>query len=240
MCGRYTITVSLEELMLRYMIGAVSVPYHRPKYNVAPGQMVLAVVNDGEQNRLGELKWGLIPPWADSPKVGNMMLNARAETAAAKPAFLTPLRRKRCLIPADGFYEWKKEAGGKTKQPMRIVRKDRSIFSMAGLYETWKAADGTTINSCTIMTTAPNSLMAPIHDRMPVILRPEDEPFWLDRSVQEPSALERLLRPYASEELEAYPVTSSVGSVRYDEPDCIEPITLTATDPDENEQLGLW
>ncbi|WP_042160157.1 SOS response-associated peptidase [Paenibacillus gorillae] len=238
MCGRYTIAVTLEELMIRYMIGAVTVPYHQPKYNVAPGQMVLAIVNDGKQNRLGELKWGLIPPWADSPKVGYMMLNARSETAASKPAFQTPMRRKRCLIPADGFYEWKKDAAGKGKQPMRIVRRDRSIFSMAGLYETWMAPDGTTVNSCTIMTTAPNALMAPIHDRMPVILHPDDEQLWLDRSVQEPHELQRLLQPFPADELEAYPVAAAVGNVRHDEPNCIEPISLETGSQDE--QLGLW
>ncbi|MFF2484493.1 SOS response-associated peptidase [Paenibacillus sp. NPDC058071] len=242
MCGRYTITVSLEELMIRYMIGAVSVPYHRPKYNVAPGQMILAVVNDGKQNRLGELKWGLIPPWADNPKVGYSMLNARSETASTKPAFKTPLQRKRCLIPADGFYEWKNESGNQKKQPMRIVRKDRSLFSMAGLYETWIAADGTTVSSCTIMTTGANSLMEPIHDRMPVILHPEDEALWLDRRVQEPQALIQLFSPYASDELEAYPVTAAVGNVRYDEPDCINPIELPTKDPVEGNggQMELW
>lgn len=217
--------------MIRYIIGTASVPYHRPKYNVAPGQQVLAIIHDSKQNRLGELKWGLIPPWADSPKVGYTMLNARSETAASKPAFQSALRRKRCLIPADGFYEWMMTATG--KQPMRIVRKDRSLFSMAGLYETWTSPDGTTINSCTILTTAPNTLMAPIHDRMPVILRPEDEAFWLDRSVQEPHALERLFHPFAADELEAYPVAAAVGSVHHDTSDCIEPIV-------PHEQLGLW
>lgn len=231
MCGRYTITVSLEELMIRYLIGDTKVPYHRPKYNVAPGQQIMAIINDGTQNRLGELQWGLIPPWADSPKAGYNMLNARSETAATKPAFQAPLRRKRCLIPADGFYEWQKNDTG--KQPMRIVLKNRSLFSMAGLYETWVAPDGTKINSCTILTTTPNELMAPIHDRMPVILHREDEPLWLDRNVQEPHAVEHLLRPYASDELEAYTVAPEVGNVRHDEPSCIEPIV-----PDE--QLGLW
>ncbi|WP_201001115.1 SOS response-associated peptidase [Paenibacillus glycanilyticus] len=232
MCGRYTITVSLEELMIRYMIGETKVPYHRPKYNVAPGQQVLAIINDGQRNRLGELQWGLVPPWADDPKIGNKMLNARSETAAEKPAFKTPLRRKRCLIPADGFYEWKKTDGG--KQPMRIVRKDRSIFSMAGLYESWLAPDGTTtVSTCTIMTTSPNELMAPIHDRMPVILRQEDEPFWLDRTVQDPQALQRLFLPYAAEELEAYPVSSAVGSVKNDTAECIEPVN-------PGSQLHLW
>ncbi|WP_141505943.1 SOS response-associated peptidase [Paenibacillus luteus] len=231
MCGRYTLTVTLEELLVRYMIGETMVPFHRPKYNVAPSQQVLSIIHDGQANRLGELKWGLVPPWADDPKIGFQMLNARSETAASKPAFQTPLRRKRCLIPADGFYEWKTTATG--KQPMRITLKSRALFSMAGLYETWLSPDGTKINSCTILTTTPNELVAPIHDRMPVILRPEDEHLWLDRTVMDTAMLMPLLVPYQASELEAYPVSAAVGSVRNDEPSLIEPF-------DAGEQLELW
>lgn len=217
--------------MVRYMIEETMVPFHRPKYNVAPSQLVLSVINDGHSNRLGELKWGLVPPWADSPKIGFQMLNARSETAAGKPAFSAPLRRKRCLIPADGFYEWKATDHG--KQPMRIVLKSRALFSMAGLYESWLSPDGSKINSCTILTTTPNELVARIHDRMPVILHPEDEQLWLNRAVTDVSAITPLLRPYPANQLEAYPVSASVGSVRNDEPALIEPYT-----PDE--QLELW
>jgi putative SOS response-associated peptidase YedK len=160
-----------------------------------------------------------------------MMINARAETAASKPAFQKPLRRKRCLIPADGFYEWQTTARG--KQPMRIALKSRALFSMAGLYETWISPDGTKINSCTILTTTPNELVAQIHDRMPVILRPEDEPLWLNRMISEPDALVPLLRQYNPDELEAYPVSAAVGNVRNDDYSLIEPITV-------DEQLGLW
>ncbi|AJY76484.1 SOS response-associated peptidase [Paenibacillus beijingensis] len=223
MCGRYTLLVTLEELMLRYMIDGTIIPHHRPQYNIAPGQMVLAVISDGSRNRLGELKWGLIPPWVDDPKIGSKMLNARAETAAAKAAFAAPLRRKRCLIPADGFYEWQKREDG--KQPMRIVLRSRSVFSMAGLYETWLSPAGEKISTCTVLTTRPNELMAPIHDRMPVILRPEDEALWLDRSVQRPEATRQLLIPYPAEEMEAYAVSKEVGSVRNDSPACIEALT---------------
>lgn len=217
--------------MVRYMIEETMVPFHRPKYNVAPSQLVLSIINDGHSNRLGELKWGLIPPWADSPKIGFQMLNARSETAAGKPAFSAPLRRKRCLIPADGFYEWKATLRG--KQPMRIVLKSRALFSMAGLYETWLSPDGSKINSCTILTTTPNELVARIHDRMPVILHPEDEQLWLNRAVTDVGTITPLLRPYPANQLEAYPVSASVGSVRNDEPALIEPYM-----PDE--QLELW
>ena len=222
MCGRYTITVSLEELMLRYWIGDTNVPFHRPKYNVAPGQMIMAIVHDGEKNRLGELKWGLVPSWADDPKIGNKMLNARAETVWEKPAFKKLVQRKRCIIPADGFYEWQKRDSG--KQPMRIAHRDRSLFSMAGLYDTWMSPDGNKLSTCTILTTEPNELMAPIHNRMPVILGQQDESSWLDRSFQNQHHLNALLRPYPAELLEAYPVTAAVGNVNTDDPFCIEPL----------------
>ncbi|WP_409341059.1 SOS response-associated peptidase [Paenibacillus sp. MBLB4367] len=222
MCGRFTIVVSWDELMLRFMLEQVAPPFHRPQYNVAPSQMIMAIINDGEKNRLGELKWGLIPNWAKEEKIGNQMLNARAETIAQKPAFRTPLEKKRCLIPADGFYEWKRSGSG--KQPMRITLKSGSLFAMAGLYETWLAPDGRKISSCTIITTTPNELVKDIHDRMPVILRPEDEAMWLNREVREPSRLLPLLQPYPAEDMHAYPVSPIVGNVKNDSPACMEPV----------------
>lgn len=227
MCGRYTITVTLEELMLHYLIAESNVPFQQPKFNVAPGQMVLAVINDGMKNRLGELKWGLVPSWAESIKLGNKMINARSETVWDKPAFRPLMTRKRCIVPADGFYEWQRQEN--RKQPMRIVRRDRGLFGMAGLYDTWTSPDGLKLSTCTILTTAPNSLMAPIHDRMPVILQREDEAAWLDRSMNDPAALNRLLRPFPDELLEAYPVADGVGSVKKDDATCIEPLVSNAT-----------
>lgn len=219
MCGRYTITVTFDELLLRYAIEQSFPPYHRPRYNVAPGQMVMAVIDDGEKNRIGELKWGLIPQWAKDEKIGYRMLNARVETLMEKPAYQVPFQRKRCLIPADGFYEWKKTDTG--KQPMRIRLKSEEIFSMAGLYDTWVAPDGRKISTCTVITTAPNRLVADIHDRMPVILRPEDEQVWLDRDQRDVRQLQFLLRPFPEEEMEAYPVSPMVGDVKNDDPECI-------------------
>ncbi|MBW7474149.1 SOS response-associated peptidase [Paenibacillus oenotherae] len=222
MCGRYTITISIEELMLRYLIGEVSIPFQRPRYNVAPTQKVYAVVNDGHANRLGLLQWGLIPAWAKDASYGSKMLNARAETVWSKPAFEGLVRRKRCIIPADGFYEWKKTSTG--KQPMRIALRTREVFSMAGLYDTWTMPDGSKLSTCTIITTEPNELMAPIHNRMPVILKREDEAAWLDRSTQDQETLGKLLVPYAAAaELEAYPVSPKVGYVANDDPSCIAP-----------------
>lgn len=216
MCGRYTILVSWDELMLRFMLDQAAPPYHRPKYNVAPGQMIMAIVNDGMKNRIGELKWGLVPHWAKDPKIGNQMLNARSETLLDKPAYKLPFERKRCLIPADGFYEWKRSENG--KQPMRITMKDGGLFAMAALYDTWIAPDGTKIGSCSIVTTEPNPLVADIHDRMPVILRKDDEAIWLNRDFRDTRQLSELLKPYPAERMDAYPVSAAVGNVRNDEP----------------------
>ncbi|GGD64913.1 SOS response-associated peptidase [Paenibacillus nasutitermitis] len=223
MCGRYTITVSIEELMLRYWSLDTEIPFHQPKYNVAPGQMVLAIVHDGQKNRLGELKWGLIPSWSDDPKMGSKLLNARSETVWEKPAFNRLIQRKRCILPADGFYEWRKDASG--KQPMRIVLQDPGIFSLAALYDTWISAEGKKLSTCTVLTTDANELMQPIHHRMPVILRKKDERDWLDRTIQDRTRLNRMMAPYPPEELHAYPVTTAVGSTSYNQPDCIEPLT---------------
>ncbi|WP_240419213.1 SOS response-associated peptidase [Paenibacillus periandrae] len=223
MCGRYTITVTEEELMLRFMLES-STPFYEPRYNVAPGQMVPAIINNGVQNKLGQLRWGLIPSWAKDAKIGYTMINARVETIADKPAFRTSLKSKRCIIPADGFYEWKVTEDG--KQPMRIVQRTGQLFAMAGLYDTWINPEGDKISSCTIITTVPNKTMAGIHDRMPIILRKQDEAAWLDRSIQDISLLQSLIgEPYPDEELRVYPVTKAVGNVKNDSPDNIKEVS---------------
>lgn len=223
MCGRYTIVVSMEELMLRYLNELPTNRYHTPRYNVAPMQQVPAIIHDGEKNRLGELRWGLVPSWASDDRLGSKMINARAETLLEKNSFKTLIRRKRTIIPADGFYEWKQT--GDTKQPMRITLKDNSLFSMAALYDIWTAPDGHKISTCTIITTTPNSLMADIHNRMPVILRPEDEAAWLNRNNEDTQLLTSLLQPYSASEMRAYPVSPLVGNVKNDLPECIEQMT---------------
>ncbi|RKP50045.1 SOS response-associated peptidase [Cohnella endophytica] len=220
MCGRYTIVVSMEELMMRYLSEVPTTYYRTPRYNLAPMQTVPAVVNDGENNRLGELRWGLVPSWAKDDKIGSKMINARAETILEKASFKGLIRRKRAIVPADGFYEWKKS--GNEKQPMRITMKDGAVFSMAALYDTWQAPDGRKISTCTIITTTPNSLMAGIHDRMPVILRPEDEAAWLDRGNDDVGLLTGLLLPYEASRMRAYPVSPLVGNVKNDAPELIE------------------
>lgn len=221
MCGRFTLTVPLEELMLRFGVEEISFDYV-PRYNIAPGQPVTAVIAQGGHKRIGQLKWGLVPSWAKDVSIAYKTINAKSETVADKPAFKNSFQRKRCLIPADGFYEWQKS--GTSKQPMRILLKEREIFSMAGLYDTWNAPDGTKLHTCTILTTKPNPLVSPIHDRMPVILRREDEALWLDRERFDSDRLHSLLTSYPEEEMFAYPVAAMVGNVKNELPDCIAKI----------------
>ncbi|MFC5404468.1 SOS response-associated peptidase [Cohnella soli] len=220
MCGRFTIEMTLEELLLRYSCMSTDDLYHSPKYNVAPTQMVSAVINDGNANRLGALRWGLVPSWAQDDKSGSKMINARAETILEKPSFKQLIRRKRAIVPADGFYEWKKN--GNAKQPMRITLKDGAVFSMAALYDSWLSPDGSKLHTCTIITTTPNGLVADIHDRMPVILHPENEAEWLARSNVDVTRLTKMLVPYEAEKMRAYPVSQLVGNVKNDSPELIE------------------
>lgn len=220
MCGRYTITLTLEALMRYYFAEQPEVAIHLPRYNVAPTQLAPAVVHDGRRNRLGQLKWGLIPPWAKDEKGASRMINARAETLEERPAYREAFRRKRCLIPADGFYEWQTKPGG-AKQPYRIKLRDGGLFSMAALYEIWTAPDGRKVGSFSIVTTEANPLMAGIHDRMPVIVRREDESLWLDRTMTDTERLKRLLVPFPADEMEAYEVDRRVGNVANDDAACM-------------------
>jgi putative SOS response-associated peptidase YedK len=220
MCGRYTLQTDVYSLVERFAFRAADLAY-APRYNIAPSQQVLALINDGE-NRAEFLRWGLIPSWAKEAAIGNRMINARAETVAEKPSFRRALQKRRCLVLADGFYEWKKE--GKKKTPMYITLKSREPFGLAGLWETWKAPSGETIRSCTIITTTPNALMEPIHNRMPVILLREAESLWLDRAIEGPEALTQLLVPYPGKAMAAYAVSPLVNSPANDTAACIEPL----------------
>ncbi|OMF27296.1 SOS response-associated peptidase [Paenibacillus sp. FSL H8-0259] len=222
MCGRFTITVTLEELITHYLIDDSKLATLKPNYNVAPMHNVPAVIASDAGKRLGELRWGLVPFWAKDEKIGSKMINARAETVADKPAFKRLLKTKRCIIPADGFYEWKKD--GTSKQPYRILMSDGSLFSFAGLYDTWEDPEGKKLSTCTIITTTPNSLMEDIHDRMPVILRPEDEADWLGRDNDDVESLLKLLKPYDAAKMRAYKVPSAVGNVRNNSKDLLEDI----------------
>lgn len=221
MCGRFSLRVEMEELLAFY--GLTEMPDNgfswTPRYNIAPGQMIASVIDSPQGRRIGPLRWGLVPSWAKDEKSGFKMINARSETLHEKPAFRTPLVAKRCVIPADGYYEWRSA----DKQPFRVVMKDRGLFSMAGLYDTRIREDGTKLHTCTIITTKANSLTRGIHERMPVILDGEALDLWLDRSVTDTGRLLSLLEPYPSEAMEVYPVSPIVGNVRNDVPACIEP-----------------
>jgi putative SOS response-associated peptidase YedK len=222
MCGRFTLTADVNKI--RESFQGVNVPDQmQPKYNVAPTQPVAVIPNDGK-NQLDFFVWGLIPSWAKDPNIGSRMINARAETLAEKPAFRSAFRRRRCLVVADGFYEWRLEGDGKRKTPMYIRLEGGEPFAFAGLWEIWQSPDGSTIPSCTIITTEPNTMMASIHNRMPVILPKAAYSQWLAPEEQDPSQLMGLLRPYAEDEMAAYPVSRAVNDPRHDAPDCIQPL----------------
>ncbi|PZE21987.1 SOS response-associated peptidase [Paenibacillus xerothermodurans] len=229
MCGRYTITVSYEELVLRFLLRRGTSELYAPRYNVAPGQWIPAVVDgtngDGgitHGSRFGSLQWGLVPSWASGDKSGPRPINLRSETLADKPGFRKLLSRKRCLIPADGFYEWY-QADGK-KKPVRFTLRDHSLFGMAAVYDTWSGADGNKLHTCAIITVPANETMAHIHHRMPAILTAEQESIWLDRTVTEPERLLPLLAPYTAKPTTIYRVSTKVGHAAYDAPDCIDSI----------------
>lgn len=224
MCGRYSLYADYRVILERFDIDEVSFEEeeYAENFNVAPSQQVVAVVNDGKKNRLGFLKWGLVPPWAKDEKIGYKMINARSETAAEKPSFRNAFKKKRCLVVADSFYEWKRTDDGKT--PMRIKLKSGEPFAFAALWESWKSPEGKTVNTCSILTTKANELMGTIHDRMPVILTKEAEKIWLDPNVQDAEELGRLLQPFDSNELEAYEVSDAVNSPKNNGPELIKKV----------------
>ena len=222
MCGRFTLFDTAASLAEEF--GVEEVPTLSPRYNIAPSQAVAAVRNPrgGSARSAGLLHWGLIPSWAKDPSIGNRMINARAETAAVKPAFRSAIRSRRCLVPADGFYEWKRTGG--RKQPYYIRRRDGRIFAFAGLWESWEGPGGAAVESCAILTTLPNDLLRPIHDRMPVLVSPRDYDLWLSPEARDPEALAPLFCPYPSEEMIAFPVGTAVNNPKRDSPDLIEPL----------------
>lgn len=222
MCGRFTLLTPGESLAGQFELPAV--PPLAPRYNIAPTQPVAAVrVNDAGKKELTHLHWGLIPAWAKDPGMGARMINARSETVTEKPAFRAAFKYRRCLIPADGFYEWQKLNG--KKQPMYIMAQDGGVLAIAGIWERWMSPDGSEIESCSLLTTSPNELLQPIHDRMPVIIAPADYDAWLDPKVQQAEMLQPLLRPYPAALMTAYPVSPLVNSPFNDTPDCIRPVS---------------
>lgn len=223
MCGRFTLFASYEKLLEEFDVDkAIPEELYRESYNIAPSQQVIAIIHDGSKNRMGYLKWGFIPSWAKDDKFAHKMINARSETVDEKPSFKQSFFRKRCIIPMDSFYEWKKE--GKSKIPMRIKMKDDSLFAVAGLWDTWQSPEGA-VHTCTILTTSSNELMQTINDRMPVILPKEYRQIWLDSQFQDRDRLKDLLVPYPSELLTAYPVSDKVNSPKNNSIELIEEIS---------------
>ncbi len=192
-----------------------------PSYNIAPGQDIAAVVG-GDTRQLIKLRWGLVPSWAKDPSIGYRMINARSETINEKPSFRDAFKRHRCLIIADGFYEWRKD--GKVKRPFYIRLKTEKPFGFAGLYDKWRSPEGEEISTCTIITISANELLKPIHDRMPVVVSNEDEALWLDHNIHDKEQLDRILRPYDSEKMDAYEVTTFVNTPANNSEECIRSV----------------
>lgn len=222
MCGRFTLTVDPGQLREAFPGVAISDEI-QPRYNIAPTQPV-AVIPNNDKNKLDFFVWGLIPSWAKDPTIGSRMINARSETLAEKPSFRAAYRRRRCLVLADGFYEWRKETGSQPKTPMYIQMESREPFAFAGLWEYWQSADGSEVLSCTIITTKPNALVAKIHNRMPVVLPREAYDRWLDPAEMDPADLDSLLQPFPAEEMTAYPVSRLVNKPQNDVPEVIQPV----------------
>ena len=225
MCGRFVLVATAEQMNqmfdLRHMPDTLA-----QRFNIAPSQQVAVITNE-RPRELAWHKWGLIPSWAKDAKIGNRMINARSETAAEKPSFRSAFRRRRCLIPASGFFEWQRT--GTRKQPMYISLREQPLFAFAGLWEQWVSPGGDTLLSATILTTEANEFVAPVHQRMPVILAPEDHGAWLQPADRETH--QRLLQPCAPDIMQAWPVSTFVNRPGNDSPETIEPL---------QDQAGLW
>ncbi len=223
MCGRYR--MSRRKQLVEEYFGAVSDEDEwDPRYNIAPSQPVVTIRQDARQpiRTLSMMRWGLVPSWAKDPSIGYKTINARAETVATTPSFREPFRSQRCLIPADGFYEWQRN--GKTKQPYCFEVNDGELFAFAGLWDQWRDRQGDVIESCTILTTTPNSLLSDIHDRMPAILIADNYDLWLDPGFRDLASVSRMLEPFEPTLMRRYPVSTRVNQVQNDDEECTKPV----------------
>lgn len=219
MCGRFGLTADGKQISKLFEVH--NVPTHLPEYNIPPTRSIIGIRQEEREREASLFRWGLIPSWAKDDKIGYKLINARAETVAEKPSFRSALKKRRLIIPASYYFEWKDEDG--SKQPYLIRLRDAELFGFAGLWEAWTDSHtGEVIDSCTIITTAANAVTRDIHDRMPVILRPSDYAAWLN--VEDAEETLPLLRPFESERIEYYPVTKEVGKPTYDQVECTSPL----------------
>jgi putative SOS response-associated peptidase YedK len=230
MCGRYRLTA--KERYLRDHFGIDEDFAWTPRWNIAPTQSVPVIRQDSTKSRrtLELVRWGLIPSWAKDPSIATKTINAMSETAAEKPAFRDALRWRRCLIPVDAFYEWQ-PIGSKQKQPFSIGMADDSTFAFAGLWERWQDPGGEIIETCTILTTSPNALVADVHDRMPVILKPDHYDLWLDSKIRNPSFLAECLKPFDPALMKKYPVSTRVNRPENDDQSCAQEVPIPLAQP---------
>ncbi len=224
MCGRFTLQTPAKTLVKQFQV--TETPTVEARYNIAPTQAILAVHETPDGREMKLLKWGLVPSWAKDASMGARLINARSETVAEKPAFRDAFKRRRCLIPSDGFYEWQRTEG--KKQPFFFQLKDGQPFVFAGLWDRWTGDDGKVIESCTILTTAANELLVPVHDRMPVILHEEDYELWLGEDVRKQDLLTDLLQPFPASEMISYPVGTRVNSPQNQGEDLISQLPLNS------------
>jgi len=228
MCGRYRLS-RRKQLVEEYFDSVSDEPDWSPRFNVAPTQPIPVLRQNPREpvRELSLVRWGLIPSWAKDASVAARMINARAETAAAKPAFRDALKSRRCLIPADGFYEWKKE--GKAKQPFCFEVQEGELFAFAGLWDRWKDPSGKVVETCSILTTAPSAVTSAVHDRMPAILDPDGYDLWLDPGMQNVAAASDLVKPYGARLMRSYPISSRINHVANDDEECSRPVELVET-----------
>jgi len=225
MCGRYRLS-RRKRIILEHFDTAECQDDWSPRYNIAPTQPVPVIRQHPREpvRQISLMKWGLIPHWAKTPSFATNTINAKSETAAEKPAFRDPLKLRRCLIPADGFFEWKRTT--KIKQPFCFEVRDGELFAFAGLWDGWKNAEGQWVKTCSILTTTANTLTSPVHDRMPVILHPDNYDLWLDPGMQNVAAVSELLTPHDASQMRCYPVSTRINRVSNDGEECSKPVEV--------------
>lgn len=222
MCGRYTQTKTGQDLVVRFECKPVEV---KPRYNIAPTQNGVVIVPNNELKSAAAMQWGLIPRWRSGQERAKPLINARSETLLERASFRDSFRKRRCLVPADGFFEWGEATGGKGKQPYYFRLQGSELFAFAGLWDKWEDRNGAIWNTYTIITVPPNPLVGEIHNRMPAILERENEDVWIDPNLRKTTPLLDLLKPYPHEKMKMHPVSSKIDSTHYDTPACIQPLS---------------